>query len=119
MSQDNGKSEWFWRGFGDNRLAPKDKELIRSQLVPTTGAFDVLCAWAADGYKVSVSYDAPHDTYVLSITCKGVDDPNRGLTLSTRHTDPVVGVSALAYLVTNRYEDGPWKVYGNQRDDNW
>lgn len=119
MLKDVAKPEWRWRGFGDNRLAPRDKELIRAQLVPTTEAFNVLCGWAMGGYKVTLSYDGPHDTYVVSVTSKDCADPNSGLTLSTRHTDPAVGVSALVYLISERYENGAWKVYGDQKDDAW
>jgi hypothetical protein len=109
-----------WEGFVPVRLTKTEKSAVKDDLLDEGAAYQWLMDVASDGYKVSISYSIPEDVYTVSLTGVYERKPNGGLTMSLRHRELIVAVTALRFAATEDGMifdwDGRWDVGGS---DNW
>lgn len=105
-----------WKGFVNVELLAKDKAAIKKAVMKFEDAFNWLVDMAEQGYKVSIAYQPDYMTWVVSLTGKGA--PNDGLTMTQRHADLYVAISAL-YYAHNNMLDGEWDKVPIQSGFDW
>jgi hypothetical protein len=88
-----------WRGFVNVELSDKDKSKVRALFERYGDAWSHILGRVAEGYKLTVSYDDPHTTWNVSLTCRALADNNLGLTLTGR------GGSCQAACISLWYKD--------------
>ena len=88
-----------WEGFVNVKLSKEEKNQIKNNLISEEACFRFFMDAAVSGNKMSVSYSIPEDVYTVSLTGQYVDKPNAGVTMSIRHRELVVAVSALHFLM--------------------
>jgi len=109
-----------WKGFVATRLTDQERAAIKKELLSPEGVSQFFMDAASAGYKVSLSYSIPEDVYTVSLTGQYQDKPNGGLTVSMRHRECDVAVTALWWCVN---EDGyaiDWEQrFGKVDVDDW
>jgi hypothetical protein len=86
-----------WQGFVNVRLTKEEKKAIKGRLLLEGTGFEFLMNAATAGYKCSISYSIPEDTYTVSLTGQYHQKPNAGITMSIRHRDLITALTALAW----------------------
>lgn len=92
-----------WTAFVNVYLAPQEKEFVKKNLLTLEGCLDFFRDMAEAGYKVSWSYSPAEDVHTVSLTGQYREGPNAGLTMSLRHREYEVAITALAWCAQ---EDG-------------
>jgi hypothetical protein len=109
-----------WTGFINVALNSQEKKQVKENLLTEEIGYEFLMSAATEGYKCSISYSIPEDVYTVSLTGQYREKPNGGLTISQRHRDLIVALSALAWCFN---EDGlmiDWEArFGKDNDDSW
>lgn len=98
-----------WKGFVNVELSDKQKTEVKKLMGNYADAWVSVMGRVAEGYKLTVSYDDPHSTWNVSLTCRALADSNLGLTLTGR------GGSFMAATVSLWYKDekmlkGVWEL---------
>ena len=88
-----------WKGFVNVELSDKDKDAVRKLFDKYGEAWTHILGKVAEGYKLTISYDDPHTTFNVSLTCRALADSNLGLTLTGR------GGSVQAACISLWYKD--------------
>jgi len=107
----NGGTQDGWKGFVNLELSDKEKQAVKRLFEKYGDAWGSILERVGLGYKLTVSYDDPHTTFNVSLTCRAVGDKNVGLTLTGR------GGSMQAACVSLWYKDqhvlkGDWSGVG-------
>lgn len=86
-----------WIGFADIPLSGEDKANFKGQeFVFETFEHD-LEDFLAEGYKISMSYQAKQGSFVAAATATRVGMPNAGLTMSAWHRTPLDAVRLVLF----------------------
>lgn len=98
-----------WKGFVNVDLSDKEKAAVKKMFDRYGDAWSHILGRVGEGYKLTVSYDDPHSTWNVSLTCRALADSNLGLTLTGR------GGSCQAACVSLWYKDatmlkGVWEL---------
>ena len=119
----NGGRLWNkakWQGFVNVKLGQEEKKAIKSNLVTEGDGFEFLMNAATEGYKCSISYSIPEDVYTVSLTGSYQEKPNAGITMSIRHRDFLVAVTAVKWVMELDGVSTEWSDrYTLLGDDNW
>lgn len=115
-SNGNGK----WKGFYNWTPDKQEKMAIKEHLVKPAKVLDTIWDLAERGYKVSISYEAKSTACLVSVTGTTCENGNRGWTITQRHADPLVAISALHWWIAIANDFGEWPE-GEANDDwlNW
>ena len=98
-SANRGQTNDGWKGFVNVELSDKDKQAVKKLFEKYADAWGHILGRVAEGYKLTVSYDDPHTTWNVSLTCRALADNNLGLTLTGR------GGSMQAACISLWYKD--------------
>lgn len=99
----NGKRSWK---FCNAYLQKKEKEFVRSLNSTDSDFVQALSAFMLAGYKVSVSFDAPNDTFLLSITGgprTPAPDQNKAITFRHRELEVIRSIACYAAKQGNEH----------------
>ena len=88
-----------WRGFVNLDLSDKQKAEVKKLFDKYGDAWTHILGRVSEGYKLTISYDDPHTTWNVSLTCRELADSNMGLTLTGR------GGSCQAACISLWYKD--------------
>ena len=109
-----------WVGFVNVRLQTSEKEAIKENLMGEEAGYEFLMNAATAGFKCSISYSIPEDVYTVSLTGQYQEKPNAGITMSMRHRELIVALTALQHCAT---QDGllyDWSErFSVMNDDDW
>lgn len=73
-----------WIGFADVELTAVDKAALKAMGDMDGEAWDTVLELVETGYKMTLSFDDPHTTWNLSLTCQDSRNRNAGLSLTGR-----------------------------------
>lgn len=93
----SGSVDSTWKGFVNLELTDKDKAAARKLFDRYADAWGAILERVGLGYKLTVSYDDPHTTFNVSLTCRALADKNLGLTLTGRGGSMQAACVALWY----------------------
>jgi len=114
------KAEQGWLGFVDVQLSDADKASLAQGHFEAGDAFQFMEEMVEDGYKVTISQDTAHSSYVASATGRLPDDPNNGYTLTGRGPDVIGSLAALAHKHIVICQRGSWRaVSGGSGTTTW
>ncbi len=71
--------------------------------------------WYREGYKLSVSWDVTHNTFVASLTGQYRDQQNAGLVLTARGNSEAIALAALEFKHLYLCSDGLWSAAEDSR----
>lgn len=109
-----------WRGFVNVRLSESEKKHVKGNLLAEENGYEFLMNAATDGYKCSISYSIPEDVYTVSLTGVYQEKANAGITMSMRHRDLIVALTALAFCADLTGKSQEWSDrYSLVGDDDW
>jgi hypothetical protein len=86
-----------WQGFVNVRLTTEEKKAIKEKLLSEANGYEFLMNAATAGYKCSISYSVPEEVFTASLTGTYQQKPNAGITMSMRHRDLIVALTALEW----------------------
>lgn len=113
-----GKSQ-FGVEFVNIDLATGDVERIKQNMPDDAVVMAGIERLALDGYKVSISYDDKHSTFIASLTgskeCACVD--NRGLCVTSRGPSMAAACAVALFKHHEVCEGGAWRAVS--RTDEW
>ena len=119
-SEDQLWSKAKWQGFVNVRLASQEKKAIKENLLKEEDGTEFLMNAATAGYKCSISYSIPEDVYTVSLTGVYQEKPNAGITMSMRHRDLIVALTALQFCSTEAGDFREWSDrFSVTGDDDW
>jgi len=108
----NGKSKpkrAAWQGFVDIDLGPDHKDAIRDLSTDPLDVMGLVAELVEEGYKVSLSNDSAHNSYICAITQTDPGQPNAGYTLSGRGSTLEKAINSVAYKHFTLADGGWWK----------
>lgn len=109
-----------WQGFVNVKLSQEEKKAIKESLLSEEAGLEWLMNAATDGYKCSISYSIPEDVYTLSLTGQYREKPNSGITMSMRHREMIVALTALSFCHEQAGRSQEWSErYTLMGDDDW
>lgn len=109
-----------WKSFVSVRLTRQEKQAVKENLLEEDSGYEFLMNAATAGYKCSISYSIPEDVYTVSLTGLYQEKPNGGLTLSLRHRDLIVAVTAMSWILREDGLSAEWSERFDVRgDDDW
>jgi hypothetical protein len=109
-----------WQGFVNIALTKEEKKAIKAQLLEEATGFEFLMNVVTDGYKSSISYSVPEDTYTVSLTGLYQGKPNAGITMSMRHKELITALTALSWCHEQAGTFGEWSERWTLREeDDW
>lgn len=109
-----------WKGFVNANLNQQEKKQVKENLLAEATGFESLMNAATAGYKCSISYSIPEDTYTMSLTGQYQQRPNAGITMSMRHKELIVAISAMDWCLKEAGELGSWEErFGSIGSDDW
>lgn len=73
-----------WKGFVNVELSDAQKPLVKALMSDMPRCWVVVWDLVDAGYKLTISNDATHNSYNVSMTCRNLKDRNMGLTLTGR-----------------------------------
>lgn len=97
-----------WAGFVNVRLTEQEKKEIKGNLLKEEDGLEFLMNAATAGYKCSISYSIPEDVYTVSLTGQYQEKPNAGITMSIRHVELMVALTALAWCQSEAGASQEW-----------
>lgn len=98
-----------FKGFVNYPLNEKQREELSAYAEQLPDDYEVLNDFIISGYKVSLSYDEPHQAFIATATgLPGYDHPNEGLALSARGPSFSGTVAALHYKVFRALDTRNW-----------
>lgn len=83
--------------FSKVELSASDKEALRAMRWESGELWDEMVELTHIGYKVSLSYDEQHHTYVASMTCKSPLRIDFNCCMTSRHSTPTGAVATMLY----------------------
>lgn len=109
-----------WGGFVNPRLTSQEKEAVKRKLLGYEDCMQFLLDAANDGYKVSIAYSIPEDVFTVSLTGVYNERPNPGLTMSMRHKEIEVAITALAWCQEQSGRNQGWtERFGGSDVTDW
>lgn len=73
-----------WKGFVNVELTDAQKPLVKASMSDMARLWTTVWDLVDAGYKLTISNDAQHNSYNVSMTCRNPKDVNAGLTLTGR-----------------------------------
>jgi hypothetical protein len=104
-----------WQGFVDIDLTLEDKERVREMSLEAEDVLAIVFYFPAEGYKLTISHDAAHSSYVAAATCQVKSDPNAGYTLNGRGAIPEKALNSLWYKHSVIAQAGAWSNVASGR----
>jgi hypothetical protein len=104
--------------FAEVVLTAAERDEFKNHLLSVDVCLDRLHAFAADGYRVGVSYSGERAAYVVSLTCRAKGDPNEGACMTSFAGDIGTAISLAVYkheVVT----EGVWPVGGRNSTESF
>lgn len=98
-----------WIGHVNVTLSGEEKKAIKDNLLSEEECLQFLIDAATAGYKVSLSYSIPEDVHTATLTGVYQRKPNAGLSMSIRHRDCVVAITALKWCLEVSGVDESWE----------
>lgn len=86
-----------WKAFVQLELTTAQKVEVKKLRDDADRLFDSVFGTVEEGYKLTFSLDTYNNAYVCSLTGKGDDNPNNGLTLSGRGGSILGAMASLWY----------------------
>lgn len=109
-----------WIGFVNVRMTQEEKKQVKENLLAEEAGLEFLMNAVTDGYKCSISYSIPEDVYTVSLTGVYQRKPNAGITMSIRHRDLIVALTALSFCYQQDGKSQEWSDrYSLIGDDDW
>jgi len=111
-----------WQGYVNIRLEKADKAEIkkRAEKVKPAELWAFVLDCVNHGYQFSVSPDPENGAMIATLTGKDEAALNAGLSMSQRHADPAVAVTALMYAHNEMASGGCWEdVVDDWKDSLW
>jgi hypothetical protein len=109
-----------WKGFVSVAMTEAEKKAIKDSLLVEEDGFEFLMNAATAGYKCSISYSIPEDVYTASLTGQYQRKPNAGITMSVRHVNLIVCLSALKWCHEEAGASGEWSErFSMSSKDDW
>lgn len=109
-----------WIGFMNVRMSQEEKKYCKENLLTEEAGYELLMNVATDGYKCSISYSIPEDVYTVSFTGQYLGKPNAGITMSMRHRELIVALTALNFCAMEDGKSYEWSErFSVAGDDNW
>lgn len=109
-----------WVAFVNVYLAPQEKEAVKQNLLSVEGCLHFMQDMAEAGYKVSWSYSPGEDVHTVSLTGQYAEGPNPGLTMSLRHREYEVAITALAWCAQEEGMHSDWaERFTTAGGDDW
>lgn len=109
-----------WQGFVNVGMTMEEKKHVKANLLTEEAGLEFLMNVATDGYKCSMSYSIPEDVYTVSLTGQYQGRPNAGVTMSLRHREMIVCLSALSWCHQEAGVSGEWgERWEMKSSDNW
>lgn len=109
-----------WNGFVNVRMSNEEKQVVKKNLLTEEAGLEYLMNASTAGYKCSISYSIPEDVYTASLTGMYQEKPNAGVTMSMRHRDLIVALSALKWCDDEAGFNGEWSDrFGMAGNDDW
>lgn len=109
-----------WKGFVNVRLKEQEKRYVKENLLGEETGLEFLMNAATAGLKCSISYSIPEDVFTVSLTGVYSQKPNAGITMSIRHRELIVALTALSFC---SQEDGVFAEWSDRYsligDDDW
>lgn len=106
--------------FIDWRLSTDEKKFFLAELAKNSSVFlDRLSSLLEKNYKVSLSFDEAHMTYIASLTPRDEDDVNAGYCLTSRSDDPFTALSIGLYKHFWLCDDGDWDAAKRKTEVGW
>lgn len=113
VASSNGSASW--QGFVDIDLAQEDKDRVRDMSIEAEDVLAIIFYFPAEGYKLTLSHDAAHSSYVAAATCQVKSDPNAGYTLNGRGSTPEKALNSLWYKHAVIAQSGAWSNVAGTR----
>lgn len=109
-----------WTGFVNVYLSPEEKKQIKKELFTFEGCLLFLQEAGEAGYKVSLSYSQADGVWTVTLTGQYRELPNAGLSMSMRHKDVEVAITALWWCYHQAGAKGSWEErYTVASQDDW
>lgn len=86
-----------WKAFVNLEMSAAMKESYRAWGVEDMDIWSWLESRLIGLYKLSISFDSAHDSFVSSLTCRNPADKNTGLSLTARGGDWFKSLRVLAW----------------------
>lgn len=96
-----------WKGFVNVELTDAQKPLVKALCSHADHLWTVIWDLIDASYKLTISNDAAHNSYNVSMTCRNQRDPNNGLTLTGRG-GTVLGAMASFVFKHETLLEGKW-----------
>jgi hypothetical protein len=100
-----------FKGFLEFRPRAEQRKAIKAALLGNAQSIQFVERLVLANLKISFSFDSYHDAYVISVTDKTENSPNAGYVLTCRHSDLVVALSSIRYLVEEIGDNVTWDSY--------
>lgn len=114
-----GKKAKF-AGFVNVYLSKEDKDAIRENLLPDLSIVEFIQQANELDYKFSSSQSADGKTYTCTLYGALTSNPNAGLAMSLRHSDFVVAISALSWVLREEGMKSSWEDrFSTVGNDDW
>lgn len=109
-----------WKGFVNVRMTDQEKSYVKDNLLEEMDGLEFLMNAATDGYKCSISYSIPEDVFTVSLTGQYQQKPNAGITMSIRHRELIVALTALSFCSREDGKSVEWSDrYSLIGNDDW
>lgn len=109
-----------WRSFVNVYLNPQEKKWVKENVLGLGECFQFLLDMAEAGYKVSWSYAPGQETHTISLTGQYKETANSGLTMSLRHSDYAVAITALQFCAEEDGMSSDWEArWTTAQGDDW
>lgn len=86
-----------WKGFVNVELLDAHKPLVKASQENPDRLWVVIWDLIDGGYKLTISNDAQHNSYNVSMTCRAAKDVNNGLTLTGRGGSVLGAVASFVF----------------------
>lgn len=109
-----------WVGFVNIELTTADKKTLKEKLLSADEWLDWAGTQMMLGYKISQAWDDERSCWVVTMTANSQDNENYGYSMSQRHSELIVALTALVYAHDTK-ADGAWASYDKvkQQKFNW
>lgn len=107
-------------GFVRVPLNKAEKAQVKKNLLKDAQILKEIVKAAESGYKVSISYSQDAGYYTFTLYGNHPDNPNAGYAASLRHSDLVVAISAMAFVLQEQGYAADWQdLFAVEGDDDW
>lgn len=97
-----------WQGFVNVYLTPEEKKQIKQNPLSAEECLYFLGDMAQAGYKASFTWSIAGEFWSVSLTGKYQGRPNAGITMTLRHSDILIAITALQWCHDEAGKVGEW-----------